>query len=249
MKLNFVIDLDQTALYTHEDEDEDGDFDGSVADKFRKLGLYTTREGSKIRDRVYTIKIDNIYGNCVGDKSKLYGVFRPYLKEFLKFLSEHPGIGHIIIWTAGTRKYGDDICKLLFTDIEKRPTIVFTRGALDKDKKPLKKVYEEARKMGIHDITEENTLVLDDKRYTFVDNKTNGICIPIFKCDLTKECIRDHDDDYLLRLMLWLQTKEVKETSDVRRINKKKIFSLSVEEYEMILEEDKESTSSSASDD
>lgn len=247
-KINIVLDLDETCLYTHpedfEDEDEEDeeekDFEGNASVKYKELGLFTTRKGRKLRDKVYVIQIDNIYGNCVGDYDKLYGVFRPYFREFLQFLSEDEGIGHIIIWTAGTRKYGDYICKLLFSDIEKHPSIVFTRGSNEGEQKPLDKIYEEARSMGIHDINKANTLALDDKSSTFRYNVSNGIKIPKFKCDLTHEDITNHEDDNLLKLMLWLQTKEVRECKDVRKLNKKRIFNTSVEEYKQILEEEKE---------
>ena len=79
-------------------------------------------------------------------------------------------------------------------------------------------------------MNEKNTFVLDDRSETFSLNKRNGIQIPEFESDMSVEDICNHPDDELLKLMTWLSTDEVKQSKDVRKLNKNDIFNKSATE-------------------
>jgi len=132
------------------------------------------------------------------------------------------------------------MCEYMFP-LKNQPLIIYNYDDCESDEndmitKPLEKIYKDKRIKG--NINEKNTFVLDDRTDTFSLNKRNGIQIPEFESDMSVEDICNHPDVEFLKLMSWLSTKEVRESDDVRKLNKKNIFSRSLKEYREILREE-----------
>ena len=86
------------------------------------------------------------------------------------------------------------------------------------DIKPLEQMIREIPELkSIKSLS--NTLAIDDKEYTIKDNPDNGILIPQY----VPKTI-DEEDDALLKLMEWLKRPDVKNSTDVRNLDKKNIF-------------------------
>lgn len=234
-KLNIVLDLDYTLICTHDDVDdrESNPDKEDPAKKYQKLKLFSTK--NNIRDRVYSIELKNAEGP-EGNNIVMYGVYRPYLKEFLKFLDEE--CDNIIVWTAGIRKYADEICNKLFQKSKKKPIIIYSkinRGIENESSlKPLRDLYKSKEAIE-RNINEKNTLIIDDNPDTFKKNKRNAIHIREFYCDINEKQIRETKDDDLLKIIKWLSLDKVKKCDDVRDLNKKDIFSYNVEEYDNMI--------------
>ena len=101
----------------------------------------------------------------------------------------------------------------------------------------MKKIYDDPRTKG--KLNEKNTFILDDRDDTFSLNPKNGIMIPEFESDMSVEDIADHEDSYFLNLMAWLNTKEVRACSDVRKLNKNRVFKKTIKEYQNQLKKEK----------
>jgi len=134
------------------------------------------------------------------------------------------------------------MCEIMFPFKEQQPMLIYTYddcivGEEDYLKKPLKKLYNDPRTKG--KLNEKNTFVLDDRDDTFSLNSKNGIMIPEFESDMSVEDITDHEDSAFLHLMAWLNTKEVNESNDVRKLKKDRIFKKSIKEYQNQLKKEK----------
>lgn len=231
---NFVLDLDNTLIHTH-DEIED----------FTMLNIYDDDEKIKYRRHLYVLKFyDGGRGVACGSGTvDIYaGQVRPYCRDFIDYLKEHKY--NIAVWSAGQKRYVDEIVKLLFPYNDFQPLVVYnyddcnTEEGDDNLKKPLDKLFKDKRIKGI--FNEKNTFVLDDIPDTFSLNHKNGIEIPEFNSELSIEDITDHNDSFLINLMCWLETKEVAECDDVRKLKKDKVFKKDLKEYNKQLIKEKE---------
>jgi len=229
-KKNIVLDIDATLVHTH----------GEIED-FSMLKIYSESDRIKYRRKLYRMKlIDVVSVSGAGAVTTLAGIYRPYLREFLDFCFEY--FDNIIIWSAGKKKYVEKMCEIMFPFQEQQPMIIYTYddcivGEEDYLKKPLKNIYNDPRSKG--KLNEKNTFVLDDRDDTFSLNSKNGIMIPEFESDLSPEDITDHEDSAFLQLMAWLSLKETKESTDVRKLNKNKIFKRSIKDYQLQLKKEK----------
>ena len=213
-KKYIVLDIDATLVHTH----------GDMKD-FKMLKIYGSDEQMEMRRKLYNMRIidvSDIPGE--GEVTDLAGIYRPYLKEFLEFC--HRYFEGIIIWSAGKRKYVHKMCEYMFP-LKKQPLHIFTYDDCEGDEddfivKPLEKLYKLHKFK--NKMNEKNTFVLDDRAETFSLNKRNGIQIPEFESDMSVEDICNHPDDELLKLMTWLSDGEVKNSKDIRKINKTDIF-------------------------
>ena len=219
-KKYIVLDIDATLVHTH----------GDMKD-FKMLKIYGSDEQIEMRRKLYNMRIidvSDIPGD--GEVTDLAGIYRPYLKEFLEFC--HGYFEGVVIWSAGKRKYVHKMCEYMFP-LKKQPVHIFTYDDCEGDEddfivKPLEKLYKLPKLKG--KMNEKNTFVLDDRSETFSLNKRNGIQIPEFESDMSVEDICNHPDDELLKLMTWLSSDEVKQSKDVRKLNKNDIFNKSASE-------------------
>jgi len=225
---NIVLDIDATLVHTHGDMDD-----------FKMLNVYGNDEQLEMRKKVYNMRIidvSDVPGE--GEVTDLAGIYRPYLREFLEFGFSY--FDNIIIWSAGKKKYVEKMCEYMFP-LKKQPILIFNYDDCEGDEnnliiKPLEKIYNHPVCKG--KLFPENTFVLDDRSETYSMNKRNGIQIPEFESDMSVEDICNHPDVEFLKLMSWMSTKEVRESDDVRKLNKKNIFSRSLKEYGQILKEE-----------
>lgn len=215
-----VLDIDATLVHTHGDGDE-----------YVNLNLFSNPKMQKLRGRTYTMNLTDVtVAPGTGEEMKLYGIYRPWLKEFLEFCFKY--FDHVIIWSAGKKKYVEKMCELMFTDRKKQPLIIYNYNDCeiydDYIRKPLSKLYSDPRTKGR--MNEKNTLVVDDRDDTFALNKGNGILIPEYEATMSIKGI-NKKDNALLKLMGWLMTDEVRDASDIRKVDKSKIFKMSEEHY------------------
>ena len=229
-KKYIVLDIDATLVHTHGDMED-----------FKMLKIYGNEEQLEMRRKLYNMRlidVSDVPGE--GEVTDLAGIYRPYLKEFLEFCFEY--FDGVVIWSAGKRKYVHKMCEYMFP-LKKQPLLIFTYDDCEGDEddyivKPLEKLYRHPELKG--KLNENNTFVLDDREETFSLNKRNGIMIPEFESDMSVEDICNHPDNELLKLMTWLSSNEVKNTKDVRKLNKNNIFNKTPGEYLTLLEEKKE---------
>ena len=225
---NIVLDIDATLVHTHGDMDD-----------FKMLRVYGNDEQLDMRKKVYNMRIidvSDVPGE--GEVTDLAGIYRPYLREFLEFGFSY--FDNIVIWSAGKKKYVEKMCEYMFP-LKKQPILIFNYDDCEGDEnnliiKPLDKIYNHPACKG--KLFPENTFVLDDRSETYSMNKRNGIQIPEFESDMSVEDICNHPDVEFLKLMSWMSTKEVRESDDVRKLNKKNIFSRNLKEYREILRDE-----------
>ena len=73
MGKNIVLDIDATLVHTHGDDDE-----------YLNLKLFTDPKMAKHRGRLYTMNLTDVTSPPgTGEELTLYGIYRPWLKEFL----------------------------------------------------------------------------------------------------------------------------------------------------------------------
>ena len=224
MGKNIVLDIDATLVHTHGDDDE-----------FLNLKLFTNPKMIKYRPRLYSMELRDVTSPPgTGEEMVLYGIYRPYLREFIEFCFEY--FDNVIVWSAGKKKYVEKMCELIFTDRNKQPLLIYNYddcGVYDDFiRKPLKKLYEDPRVKG--ELNEKNTFVIDDRDDTFALNKGNGILIPEYEAPLTKQGLSKMDDN-LLKLMAWLSIDTNNDSQDVRKLDKCRVFELSEKEYLTLL--------------
>ena len=225
---NIVLDIDATLVHTHGDMDD-----------FKMLNVYGNEEQLDMRKKVYNMRIidvSDVPGE--GEVTDLAGIYRPYLREFLEFGFSY--FDNIVIWSAGKKKYVEKMCEYMFP-LKKQPILIFNYDDCEGDEnnliiKPLDKIYNHPECKG--KLFPENTFVLDDRSETYSMNKRNGIQIPEFESDMSVEDICNHPDVEFLKLMSWMSTKEVRESDDVRKLNKKNIFSRNLKEYREVLRDE-----------
>jgi len=219
-----VLDIDETLVHTFEDEEA-----------LSKLRFNKKPDHVAVKNRIYHFGIDNSGSKKgSGEVSETAGILRPGVEDFLSFCFGY--FDKVVVWSAGTDQYVKAMVDRLFRDLYE-PHIVFTRNACTKDGdvyvKPLDKLFKEDVSKSLKP---ENTFVLDDKRWTFIENPENAILIPPYephKHDDTEHKpptytikLLSDDDDKLLKLQRWFETKEVMNSKDIRKLDKNKIFSL-----------------------
>lgn len=218
-----ILDLDETCIHSYND-----------VDTLNKLELLTNPKYYDIRSRLYTIKLKDV--NCPGDGSKIvmWGIMRPYLKEFLYFCFSYFEV--VAVWSAGVKKYVRAIVDHIFKDIGE-PHIVFSREKCHKEidnnlTKPITKMIKEVETLNKY-MSLMNTFIVDDRLDTFKYNFTNGILIPPYEPAETIDGLRA--EDYALpRFMTWLSNSMIQSSSDIRTTNKDTIFSIPLSDIEYI---------------
>lgn len=189
-----VLDLDSTLIYTQDNMDD--------------YELY------KFHPQVYCFELDG---------SKMWGVFRPHVFEFLRFAQKY--FTEVYIWSAAQEPYVMKLKRLLFKGLPNPKIILSRRSCVLKAKgevnKPLERLFK------LHpDANYTNTLHLDDRADTFSPNHSNGIQIPVFE-----PTAPDTDDVALVQLMAWLCQSEVMASTDVRTLPKDTIFTTPLLKY------------------
>ncbi|CAH6418843.1 NLI interacting factor phosphatase [uncultured virus] len=218
-----VVDLDATLISSNSD-----------MTTYQGLNLYTDPTSVGLRSRIYHINlVDATSVEGTGETIPMWGIYRPYLAEFLRFASVYFKAVHI--WSAGRYKYVWTIAdRIEAIAPEFKPQTVFTQDDCEMGTstvhKPLRKLYETCG----CGASAEHTLAIDDREDTFSQNVGNGILIPPYEPEETKEGILK-EDVALLQFMMWLSLPEVMNSKDVRKLDKSRIFTTSVAEYTHML--------------
>jgi len=157
----------------------------------------------------------------LGENDQYWVVTRPHLDKFLNFLPRY--FDTIIVWSAARNDYVEEVVKQIFKDHVK-PNYILTYDDVKEEKnkdyhKPLSVVNKKFP--GLLNYAE--TLFIDDKADNFREFPDNGIVIPKFRPE-AKDPYTEQDDMFL-RLIDWLMQKSVIESTDIRKVNKSKIFS------------------------
>lgn len=171
-----------------------------------------------------------------GHQNRIWGIYRPYLHEFLSFAGQY--FDNIIVWSAGIVPYVDEISKQMFLESGLNPPkLVWARNRCSKYQdlyhKPISEINAElsTRPYETFKIDPKSTLILDDKQHTFMENRNNGVLIPIYSPGRnrpgripTMDDLLDRSDKALLQFKEWLEKPEVMNCEDVRNLDKSKIF-------------------------
>jgi len=209
---NLVLDLDSTAIHTN-----------NINDLFENIKIFHRDVHHRVAK--FDIADDTNYGINL----ELWTIYRPYLYEFLNFCSKY--FNNVFIWSAGQHKYVHIIKDLIYDKIDKKPEIIYTYDDCilkgNNINKPLSKLFNDDR---ITNVNFKNTIVIDDRYDTFSLNPHNGILIPAYEPKDINE-IKNDKDVSLLQIMGWLSLPEVKNSTDVRNLDKTNIFNITVEEY------------------
>lgn len=201
------LDLDETLIHSWESPsfiEKYGIYtDPEVYRKFHPIGDYPL---------AYSISLED---------TNLWGLYRPHLFEFLKFAEGY--FESVVIWSAGIPEYVHQVTKQMFAETNlKSPHLVWSRHhcAVHRDTyyKPLT-VSDFPVKINL-----ESTFFIDDKNTTFRENPKNGIVIPAWSPGTSLNSLLDRSENSLLKLITWFELPEVKESKDVRQLDKSQIF-------------------------
>jgi hypothetical protein len=212
-----VLDLDETLVHSHPDPN---------VDALKELKIYSDPNLIDLRPRIYKITMEDVvHKRGTGDKTEMWGVFRPYVREFLIHCFNYFKI--VIVWSAGRKNYVHTIVDQLFAGL-RRPHVIFTYDDLEKLHngtliKPLNKLMEKVT--GLHKYMNlSNTFIIDDRTSVFQEpNPGNGIEIPAYKPKFHIENLRENDR-CLLNLIQWFNQPHVIESKDIRTLDKSRIF-------------------------
>lgn len=230
---NIVLDLDATLIHTQDSSSED-------MKKLKALKLYSDPKMAHLRHRIYILDLIDVDEEetppGTGSVCKFVGIFRPYSREFVRYCFRN--FDNVVVWSAGLTGYVHQICDYLFPKKD-YPVLVLTRpdceiDDLDQVEKPLEKLFRE-----YPEFNAKNTVLIDDREDTIEFNGDNGIMIPPFVSELSKEYLESKRDDCLVKLMCWFSLSEFKDCEDVRKLDKTKIFTTKMEEYKQKQDEEK----------
>lgn len=210
-----VLDLDETLVHSNEN-----------INTLFELGIYSNPDLIDLRRRTYSIQLDDVIDkNGKGVKTELWGITRPYYKEFLIFCFSYFKI--VAVWSAGQRKYVDAIVDYLFKDL-KRPHVVYSYDECEQTQnrhlvKPLTKMFNNVPLLNNY-MSLNNSFVIDDRTSTFKSvNPYNGIKIPAYRPKFTLKSLRKHDNA-LLQLINWFSSPPVYQSQNIQYLNKQNIF-------------------------
>ncbi len=215
-----IIDLDETLLKSF--------------DKPEFLNTYEVYTNPDVAAKFKNIKTYSMIITKNGQKSKIWGVFRPGLKEFLEYVNNY--FDHVIFWSAGTEIYVKEIIEQMEKIFNIAPgKMIWAREKCATTSstfhKPIAHVCRDLqnRYYFTFEIDPMLTMILDDKTYTFTDNPDNGILIPQFNPGDGQKIpplnsLLDVSDHALSDFTKWLQTPEVLNSNDYRTLSKNNIF-------------------------
>lgn len=214
-----VLDLDETLVHSHSD---------SNIDLLKELNIFSDPNFQDVRQRCYKIKMDDVvHKRGTGEKTEMWGVFRPFVREFLIYCFTYFKI--VIVWSAGRKNYVHAIVDYLFSGL-KRPHVIYTYDDIERLPngtliKPLNKLIDKVPGLKKY-MSLENTYIIDDRISVFQEpNPHNGIEIPAYKPSFNIKALRT-DDVHLKQLMTWFNSSEVMNSRDIRELDKTKIFEI-----------------------
>lgn len=212
-----ILDLDETCIHTYTD-----------MNLYRKISQ--DPQFNKIRNRIYYLNIPDIGGKGSGIHGQVWGIERPYLKDFLTYLVYN--FKTIIVWSAGIEPYVHAIVNHIFKGIG-RPNIIYSRKqclnvGTERDKrytKPISSLIDSNWNLRNRKINMKNTFIIDDRIDYVQKNFSNAIVIPPYSPSTTVESMSIMDKA-LLRIMTWMNNDDFRQSKDIRYLPKDGIFTL-----------------------
>ena len=168
-----VLDIDETLCYTTDDP--------SIFQHQRPF------DSLLLRSRIYILDlIDKT------DRTRLWGIKRPHLNEFLSFCFKN--FDYVIVWSAGIKDYVEKMINILFTlEGHINPHFVFSRDHCYDNKgdliKPLVHLYEFQKEL--KNVPLSNIVILDNKESNFTLNVENGLLIDDYMPKSVEEMLLD----------------------------------------------------------
>jgi NLI interacting factor-like phosphatase len=203
-----VLDLDETLVHTPRTE----------MSRYRELELNRLNE---LTPRIYVIQMrDAVDARGTGNITTMWGVIRPHAKEFLAFCFSY--FKMVIVWSAGVYEYVHEISKLLFAELPQPHAILTRRDCTEVDgnyDKNLHKLYDNDE-LGKY-ATPKNTMIIDDRTVSYSTScPDNGVHIPAYSPEPEIPNMKS-DNIALLQLRAWLLRPEIRESDDVRTLDKR----------------------------
>lgn len=212
-----IFDLDETLIHTQDPEKKN---------YFNLLDeILDNPQLIDLRARTYRYVLEDVLDKKgSGSLSDIWGITRPHYKDFLIFCYRYFKI--VGFWSAGQPLYVHEIVDHITRDLPK-PHVVFTYDdceKLENDQlvKPLTKMMKSNSFLESH-MDLKNTFILDDRKGTTYFNEGNGIIIPPYEAQETKESLVK-DDQALNQLKDWLLLPKVRRSTDVSILDKSNIF-------------------------
>lgn len=203
---SIILDVDETLVHTFEDIPDE--------DVLRNLN-------KNCLGRLYMYTEYDFDGKGSKDEYICAGVLRPGVESFMDFCFGY--FRNVIFWSAGEDKYVRKIVERL-TKTKSKPNMIYTRDNCKEEHnklltKPLDKILETYKNN--HSLKIEHLFALDDRDATFTHNIKNGIMIPPYEPLPNEMC--DYDNA-LEKLTNWFLREDVISSTDVRNLDKTKIF-------------------------
>lgn len=222
---SIVLDLDETLVHTMDNYKD-----------FLDLNVSRNTDLMDVRHRIYSFSMQDVFTDAgYGDETKIWGIFRPHVKEFIEFANKY--FRSVNVWSAGQPSYVEKIVDKLFKG-HRHPAIIYAfNQCKSNDGDTLKPLHEMINSFNYnysnktnHTMSLEKIFSVDDRRSTFNSNVKNGILIPAYAPEeiaeenATLEDIIRMEDDSLLKLIEWFDNLNHKEVKDVRHLSKMEIF-------------------------
>lgn len=208
------------------------DLDSTLIHSSSEMWQYESLSKDPIlRDRIYKIKMYDPMEEGDGSYMDMWGVFRPYLSIFLNYAEKR--FDKVHIWSAGTKRYVEQIVKVVYEDEDFKPKTVWSRKMCE-NKPYLHKPLHKLHRLGSSN--HKNTFIVDDRSDNFLLNKDNGILIPPYEPQPNYHDIMKNEVA-LLQLLAWFSIPEVANSSDVRLLRKDNIFTIPLPVYEVYLKQ------------
>ena len=189
--------------------------------------LCTSTDGSKFPNELKdNPELSKAYYTVTTREGTYWGTKRPHVDEFLAYCFKR--FSAVAFWSAGKEGYVNEVVKVLTPP----GTPAFVRNRSQCDELHAEHVLEDGRIQLIPTLwkplqvifdthpqfTRYNTLVLDDRQDYAQENLLNWLSIPPY--NPSTQTLLPRTDDYLLRLMEWLERDEVKQSTNVLEIEK-----------------------------
>lgn len=209
-----VLDLDECLLHTMEPK----------YNHYEQI-YYSDPNYMNVRGRLYSVNLVDVNTpEGTGVVERHWGVKRPHLNRFLVYICKE--FDYVCVWSAGLYKYVIEIANDIFHGIGK-PYLIFTRDNIPDPTgnyhKPLYQMLEHPSLKG--KVTMADTVFLDDRLANFLTCPQNGINIPRYD-PFPNEVL--NDDIALLQVEQFFRSTEFQNATDVRKLDKSKIFTSSL---------------------
>jgi hypothetical protein len=217
------IDLDETMVHTSDNENP------TESNWIQNTKIFKDPRALVLRDRVYNFVLDDVVDEKgTGQVYNIYGILRPHAREFILFAFMYFKI--VCVWSAGKKKYVQEIIRFLF-DSTREPNLIFSYEHCKQDKnrieKPINFMFSIPEMSKYMNVT--NTIGIDDRHDTFSEvNPDNAIVIPAFRPTFTLNGLLK-EDNALVQIMSWLCSDTVIKSTDIRTLDKTKIFKYDVD--------------------